>query len=115
VADRPAGQTVPGQADGAPVPSSTSGLSGPVGPGAYVASGAASALARLLVAAVPAAGCGLFVADTTAPAGALPAGAAGGLAILAVFCLLARPLRLTEVQALLASASRRLRGLARRG
>ncbi len=77
--------------------------------------GAASSLVRLLVAAVPAAGFGLLVADVTAPAGALAAGAAGGLVVLAVFGLLARPLRLTEVQALLTGAAHRLRGLARRG
>ncbi|MEU7007209.1 murein biosynthesis integral membrane protein MurJ [Streptomyces sp. NPDC046332] len=95
------------------------GVSGAVSPGAESASasvsrGSASALVRLLVAAVPAAGFGLFAADTTAPAGALAAGAAGGLVILAVFALLARPLRLTEVQALMAGAGGRLRGLARR-
>lgn len=75
---------------------------------------ARSALARLLLAAVPAAGFALLVADTSAPAGALAAGAAGGLTLLAVFGLLARPLRLTDVQALLAGAGHRLRGLARR-
>ncbi|MFB7589429.1 murein biosynthesis integral membrane protein MurJ [Streptomyces sp. NPDC056169] len=77
--------------------------------------GAGSALARLLVAAVPAAGYALLVADLTgAAAGAVVAGLAGGLTVLAVFALLARPLRLVEVQALLTTGTTRLRGLARR-
>ncbi|MFD7321106.1 murein biosynthesis integral membrane protein MurJ [Streptomyces sp. NPDC059875] len=84
---------------------------GPV-PSARSAS-ARSALARLLVAAVPAAGFALLAADMTAPTGALAAGLAGGLTILAVFGILARPLRLTEVQALLTGAAQRLRGRAR--
>ncbi|MZE51006.1 murein biosynthesis integral membrane protein MurJ, partial [Streptomyces sp. SID5770] len=67
-------------------------------------------LARLLVAAVPAAGYGLLVTDLTGPAGAVPAGLAGALAILAVFAVLARPLRLTELRDLLG----RLRPPARR-
>ncbi|MFE5482429.1 murein biosynthesis integral membrane protein MurJ [Streptomyces sp. NPDC056527] len=75
---------------------------------------AGSAFARLLVAAVPAAALGLLVARATAPAGAPAAGAAGGLTILAVFALLARPLKLTEVQAFLAGARHRMRALARR-
>ncbi|WP_432062261.1 murein biosynthesis integral membrane protein MurJ [Streptomyces sp. S1] len=61
----------------------------------------AAGLARLLVAAVPAAGYGLLVTDLTGPAGAVPAGLAGALAILAVFAVLARPLRLTELRDLL--------------
>ncbi|MGJ7418255.1 murein biosynthesis integral membrane protein MurJ [Streptomyces cinereoruber] len=62
------------------------------------AGGSAAGLARLLVAAVPAAGYGLLVTDLTGPAGAVPAGLAGALAILAVFAVLARPLRLTELR-----------------
>ncbi|MGW4721580.1 murein biosynthesis integral membrane protein MurJ [Streptomyces sp. NPDC004291] len=65
------------------------------------AGGSAAGLARLLVAAVPAAGYGLLVTDLTGPAGAVPAGLAGALAILAVFAVLARPLRLTELRDLL--------------
>lgn len=76
--------------------------------------GAGSALARLLVAAVPAAGYGLLVADLTGAAGAVAAGLAGGLTVLGVFALLARPLRLAEVQALLATGTTRLRALGRR-
>ncbi|MFB7372198.1 murein biosynthesis integral membrane protein MurJ [Streptomyces sp. NPDC056222] len=75
---------------------------------------AGGALARLLVAAVPAAGLGLLVAHSTAPAGSPAAAAVGGLAVLAVFALLARPLELTEVQALLAGASHRVLALVRR-
>ncbi|MFF6869005.1 murein biosynthesis integral membrane protein MurJ [Streptomyces sp. NPDC085463] len=74
------------------------------------AGGSAAGLARLLVAAVPAAGYGLLVTDLTGPAGAVPAGLAGALAILAVFAVLARPLRLTELRDLLG----RLRPPARR-
>ncbi|MEU3743684.1 MULTISPECIES: murein biosynthesis integral membrane protein MurJ [Streptomyces] len=76
--------------------------------------GAGSALARLLVVAVPAAGYGLLVADLTGAAGAVAAGLAGGLTVLGVFALLARPLRLAEVQALLATGTTRLRALGRR-
>ncbi|MER7520923.1 murein biosynthesis integral membrane protein MurJ [Streptomyces sp. NPDC126499] len=71
--------------------------------------GAGAALLRLLVAAVPAAGLGLLTADLTLPAtGPVPSGLAGALAIVAVFALLARPLGLTEVQALLTGARGRL-------
>ncbi|MFG2641662.1 murein biosynthesis integral membrane protein MurJ [Streptomyces sp. NPDC048370] len=70
---------------------------------------AAGSLARLVLAALPATGWGLLATDTTAPAGALPAALAGGLAVLAVFGLLARPLGLTEVSALLTTTGRRLR------
>ncbi|MEU7068665.1 murein biosynthesis integral membrane protein MurJ [Streptomyces narbonensis] len=76
--------------------------------------GAGSALVRLLVAAVPAAGYGLLVADLTGAAGSVVAGLTGGLAVLGVFALLARPLRLVEVQALLATGTTRLRALGRR-
>ncbi|MFE0701267.1 murein biosynthesis integral membrane protein MurJ [Streptomyces sp. NPDC058872] len=71
--------------------------------------GSAAALGRLLVAAVPAAGYGLFVVDATEAAGPLVTGPAGALTILAVFALLARPLRLAEVETLLASTASRLR------
>ncbi|MFK0226910.1 murein biosynthesis integral membrane protein MurJ [Streptomyces sp. NPDC090303] len=71
--------------------------------------GAVPALARLLVAAVPAAGYALFVADATAAAGPVVAGLAGAATILATFALLAGPLRLTELQTLLASGRSRLR------
>ncbi|MFF0478995.1 murein biosynthesis integral membrane protein MurJ [Streptomyces sp. NPDC004284] len=74
-----------------------------------VSGGAFSALARLLVAAVPAAGYGLFVADAAGVAGPVVAGLAGAATILAVFALLSRPLRLAEVQALLASGANRFR------
>ncbi|MFF7181315.1 murein biosynthesis integral membrane protein MurJ [Streptomyces sp. NPDC008121] len=76
--------------------------------------GAAGALGRLLLAAVPATGLGLFLADATAPAGPPAAAAAGAAGILGVFALLARPLRLTEVRALLTGATARLRTLTRR-
>ncbi|MEU9706272.1 murein biosynthesis integral membrane protein MurJ [Streptomyces sp. NPDC047981] len=71
--------------------------------------GSAGSLARLVLVALPATGWGLLATDTTAPAGALPAALAGGLAVLAVFALLARPLGLTEVSALLTTTGRRLR------
>ncbi|MFE2555936.1 murein biosynthesis integral membrane protein MurJ [Streptomyces sp. NPDC059352] len=77
--------------------------------------GSGAALGRLLVAAVPATGYGLFVADLTVSAGAVASGLAGGLTVLAAFALLAGPLRLVEVQSLLAAGTTRLRGLARRG
>lgn len=70
--------------------------------------GAGAALARLLTAAVPAAGFGLLVADRTTGAGSVLSGLAGAGAVLAVFALLARPLRLTEVRALLTGAAARL-------
>ncbi|MFG2898166.1 murein biosynthesis integral membrane protein MurJ [Streptomyces zaomyceticus] len=76
--------------------------------------GSLSALVRLTAAAVPAAGYGLLVTDLTGPAGAVPAGLAGALAVLTVFAVLARPLRLTELRSLLAAGSGRLRGLVRR-
>ncbi|MEU8619710.1 murein biosynthesis integral membrane protein MurJ [Streptomyces sp. NPDC048623] len=80
--------------------------------------GAGAALVRLLVAAVPAAGLGLLTADLTAdltgPAGSVPSGLAGAVAILAVFALLARPLRLAEVRALIGNATGRVHRLTRR-
>ncbi|MEW1694884.1 MULTISPECIES: murein biosynthesis integral membrane protein MurJ [unclassified Streptomyces] len=81
----------------------------PATPGATPDGGSAGALGRLLVAALPAAGYGLVVTHLTGPAGAVPAGLAGALTIAAIFAVLARPLRLTEVSALLAAGSRRLR------
>ncbi|MFE9041300.1 murein biosynthesis integral membrane protein MurJ [Streptomyces sp. NPDC012421] len=65
-------------------------------------------LGRLLLAAIPATGYGLFVTDTAAPAGAVLSGLAGAVTVLGAFALLARPLRLTEVSALLAKATGRL-------
>ncbi|MFF0275118.1 MULTISPECIES: murein biosynthesis integral membrane protein MurJ [unclassified Streptomyces] len=87
--------------------------SGPA-PGAPASGGSAGALVRLLAAAVPAAGYGLLVTDLTGPAGAVPSGAAGALTVLTVFAVLAKPLRLTELQALIGSGGGRLRGLAHR-
>ncbi|WP_338496613.1 murein biosynthesis integral membrane protein MurJ [Streptomyces sp. SJL17-4] len=81
------------------------------GPGS---GGSGSALARLLFVAVPAAGYGLLITDLTGPAGAVPSGIAGALTVLTVFAVLAQPLRLTEVQALIGAGSGRLRGLAHR-
>ncbi|WP_406860722.1 murein biosynthesis integral membrane protein MurJ [Streptomyces sp. HUAS MG47] len=74
-----------------------------------------AALARLLAAAVPATGLGLATATLAAPAGPAAAALAGALVIVAVFALAARPLRLAEVQTLLAAARRRAAGLRRRG
>ncbi|MET9518991.1 murein biosynthesis integral membrane protein MurJ [Streptomyces sp. NPDC002994] len=68
-----------------------------------------AAHARLLAAAVPAATLGHLAAGWAAGAGALAATATGAAAILAVFAVLARPLRLTEVDALLTGAVRRVR------
>ncbi|MFD6358603.1 murein biosynthesis integral membrane protein MurJ [Streptomyces roseolus] len=65
-------------------------------------------LGRLLLAAVPATGYGLLAADGTAPAGAVVSGLAGAAAVLGSFVLLAGPLRLTEVSALLKTAAGRL-------
>ncbi|GAA2802469.1 murein biosynthesis integral membrane protein MurJ [Streptomyces showdoensis] len=81
---------------------------GATGAGSAPATGAGGALLRLLAAAVPAAGLGLLVADRTTGAGSLLSGLAGAAAVLAVFALLARPLRLTEVQSLLTGATARL-------
>ncbi|QGZ48773.1 murein biosynthesis integral membrane protein MurJ [Streptomyces sp. QHH-9511] len=77
--------------------------------------GTAGALVRLLAVALPAAGFGLLAADLTTPAGPVPSGLAGALAIVAVFALLARALRLTEVQALIGAGTTRARRLVRRG
>ncbi|MFF9840638.1 murein biosynthesis integral membrane protein MurJ [Streptomyces sp. NPDC013740] len=76
--------------------------------GAGATPGSGGALLRLLVAALPAAGFALLVADAAKGAGSVLSGLAGALAVLAVFALLARPLRLTEVQALMTSTAGRL-------
>ncbi|MBD0708006.1 MULTISPECIES: murein biosynthesis integral membrane protein MurJ [unclassified Streptomyces] len=83
-------------------------------PGPRTGDGSAVSLARLLLAAVPAAGYGLLVTGLTGPAGAVPSGLAGALTVLGTFAVLARPFRLTEVSALLTAGSGRLRVLARR-
>ncbi|MGW7824101.1 murein biosynthesis integral membrane protein MurJ [Streptomyces puniciscabiei] len=70
-------------------------------------SSAVGAQARLLLAAVPAAALGHLAARTAARAGAVAALAAGTAAIVAIFTLLARPLRLDELLTLLARARRR--------
>ncbi|KOV67357.1 membrane protein [Streptomyces sp. AS58] len=71
-------------------------------------SSAAGAHVRLLLAALPATALGQLAARGAAPAGAVAALAAGAAVIVLTFALLARPLRLTEVQALLTGARRRL-------
>lgn len=70
-------------------------------------SGAAGAHARLVVAAVPAAVLGHLAALCTGRAGALAAATAGAAVVVLVFALLARPLRLTELGALLSGIRRR--------
>ncbi|MEU1281903.1 murein biosynthesis integral membrane protein MurJ, partial [Streptomyces sp. NPDC005805] len=87
-------------------PGSASGARGGLWRSATVA-----AQARLLVAAVPAAPLGHLVARWAEPGGAFAgAGAgAGSVAVLAVFALLARPLRLTELETLLGRVAGRLR------
>ena len=70
---------------------------------------AATALARLLLAAVPAATLGHLAATRTVLLGPLGAVAAGAVAILVTFALLARPLRLTELEAALRAVPRTLR------
>ncbi|MFD5428388.1 murein biosynthesis integral membrane protein MurJ [Streptomyces sp. NPDC127084] len=68
----------------------------------------AGAHARLLLAALPATALGWLAATGSAPAGAPVATAAGAVVIVLTFALLARPLRLTELGALLAGLRRRL-------
>ncbi|MEU8678764.1 murein biosynthesis integral membrane protein MurJ [Streptomyces sp. NPDC048560] len=68
-----------------------------------------AAQARLLLAAVPATLVGYVTARWAAPGGPAAATGAGALAISAVFLLLARPLRLTEIAALVTGAAARLR------
>ncbi|MFE3093710.1 murein biosynthesis integral membrane protein MurJ [Streptomyces sp. NPDC059248] len=89
----------------------TAGGSGPGRAGRWWRSASAGTLARLLVAAVPAAGLGHLTARAVGdPAGAVVAGAAGAVVVLGVFAALARPLRLTELDAAVSGAVRRLRG-----
>ncbi|QGV82815.1 murein biosynthesis integral membrane protein MurJ [Streptomyces ficellus] len=83
-------------------------------PGGHGGDGTPAALARLLVAAVPAAGLGHLTARWADGGGPFLAAGAGAVVIAAVFALLARPLRLTEVRALLRRAVRR-RGAHRQG
>ncbi|MCX5204234.1 murein biosynthesis integral membrane protein MurJ [Streptomyces sp. NBC_00237] len=71
-------------------------------------SSAVVAQARLLVAAVLATALGYFAAYGAERAGALAAAAAGTAVIVLVFVLLARPLRLTELDALISGARRRV-------
>lgn len=75
-------------------------------------SAAVGAHARLLVAAAPATTLGYFTATSAAPLGALVACLCGGLAIGLVFALLAKPLRLTELDAALSGVTRRIGGRA---
>ncbi|MFI5808245.1 murein biosynthesis integral membrane protein MurJ [Streptomyces sp. NPDC051561] len=70
-------------------------------------SSAVGAHARLLLAAVPATVLGHFAAVAAAGAGTPAALAAGAAVIILTFALLARPLRLTEVDALLSGLRRR--------
>ncbi|HET6356551.1 murein biosynthesis integral membrane protein MurJ [Streptomyces sp.] len=69
---------------------------------------AVAAQARLLLAAVPATVLGHLAARQSAGLGAAAATAAGTLVIALTFALLARPLRLTELDALLSGARGRL-------
>ncbi|MFF0734281.1 murein biosynthesis integral membrane protein MurJ [Streptomyces chartreusis] len=71
-------------------------------------SSAAGAHARLLVAAVPATALGCLAALGTAPAGPVVSTVAGATAVILTFALLARPLRLAELDALLVGARRKL-------
>lgn len=68
-----------------------------------------AAQARLLAAAVPATLLGIGAARMSAPAGPAVASAAGALTVAAVFVLLARPLRLAEIDSLVTRAIARLR------
>nr|WP_307790510.1 murein biosynthesis integral membrane protein MurJ [Streptomyces actuosus] len=77
-------------------------------------SSGATALARLLAAALPAAPLGHLAATRTASLGPFAAALAGTGAVVAVFALLARPLRLTGVEAALAAVPRALRRRTRR-
>ncbi|MFB6937292.1 murein biosynthesis integral membrane protein MurJ [Streptomyces chartreusis] len=69
---------------------------------------AAGAHARLLVAAVPATALGCLAALGTAAAGPVVSIVAGATAVVLTFALLARALRLAELDALLAGARRKL-------
>nr|WP_308297052.1 MULTISPECIES: murein biosynthesis integral membrane protein MurJ [unclassified Streptomyces] len=68
---------------------------------------AVGAHARLVLAAVPATGLGHLAALGTAPAGAVVSTVAGAAAVVLTFALLARPLRLAELDALLSGVRRR--------
>ncbi|MFG2196864.1 murein biosynthesis integral membrane protein MurJ [Streptomyces sp. NPDC048639] len=74
----------------------------------------AAVLARLLLAAIPASTLGHLAARCVSTLGPLAATAAGAGAILSTFVLLARPLRLTELRAVLGTVPRELRRRARR-
>ncbi len=69
---------------------------------------AAGTHARLVLAAVPATVLGHLAALGAARAGALAAATAGAAVVVLSFALLARPLRLTELDALLSGARRRV-------
>lgn len=69
----------------------------------------AAAQARLLLAAVPATLVGHVTARWAAPGGAAAATGVGAASICAVFLLVAHPLRLTEITALVRGAATRLR------
>ncbi|MFE0516778.1 lipid II flippase MurJ, partial [Streptomyces sp. NPDC058964] len=84
----------------------------PPGPGPRRApwrSPTAGALARLLLAALPAVPLGHLAAGCAAPLGPLAALTAGSAAIAAAFALLARPLRLAELTSALGALPRALR------
>ncbi|MGW4866466.1 murein biosynthesis integral membrane protein MurJ [Streptomyces chartreusis] len=83
-------------------------LSRRLGVAAPLRSSAVGAHARLLVAAVPATALGCFAALGTAAAGPVVSTVAGATAVILTFALLARPLRLAELDALLAGARRKL-------
>lgn len=70
-------------------------------------SSAAGAHARLLLAAVPATALGHLAVRGAAGAGALAAATAGAAVVVLTFALLARPLRLAELDALLVGVRRR--------
>ncbi|WP_443049591.1 murein biosynthesis integral membrane protein MurJ [Streptomyces sp. HD] len=71
-------------------------------------SSAAGAHVRLLLAAVPATALAHFAVLGTARAGAMVSTVAGAAAVVLPFALLARPLRLAELEALLAGIRKRL-------
>ncbi len=71
-------------------------------------SSAVGAHARLLLAAVPATALGHLTVLGTVPAGAVVSAVAGAAVVAVTFALLARPLRLAELDALLAGLRRRL-------
>ncbi|MGW5472406.1 murein biosynthesis integral membrane protein MurJ [Streptomyces chartreusis] len=83
-------------------------LSRRLGVAAPLRSSAVGAHARLLLAAVPATALGCFAALGTAAAGPVVSTVAGATAVILTFALLARPLRLAELDALLAGARRKL-------